>query len=70
MPPDADRLTNQERRVIFLIAQGKTNKEIANELRLAISTVKYYVRSICQKLNTPNRAAAAVRYYIEPGPLA
>lgn len=67
MKPDADPLTPQERKVIELVALGKTDREIANELDLSYSTVKHYVRSICQKLKVPNRTAAAVKYYRCPG---
>ncbi|PDV98310.1 hypothetical protein A9Q02_16035 [Candidatus Chloroploca asiatica] len=63
MPRDVKPLTDQECKVIKLIAQGKTNREIAYDMGLASSTVKHYVRSICQKLRVPNRTAAAIRYY-------
>jgi DNA-binding NarL/FixJ family response regulator len=52
-------LTGQERRILLLMAQGKTNKEIAAEILLAPSTVKNYVSSILAKLNLHGRAQAA-----------
>ncbi|NJP07049.1 MAG: helix-turn-helix transcriptional regulator [Chloroflexaceae bacterium] len=63
-----DPLTPQEQRVIALVAEGKTDNEIAQDLGIARSTVVHYVRSICQKLRSPNRTAAAVQYYRCTGP--
>lgn len=52
-------LTSQEKQVLLLIAQGKTNREIATELFLSEGTVRNYVSSILSKLNVSNRAEAA-----------
>jgi two-component system response regulator DevR len=52
-------LTAQERRVLALVAEGKTNKEIAAEIFLSDKTVKNYVSSILAKLNLQRRAQAA-----------
>lgn len=52
-------LTSQERQVLLLIAQGKTNREIASELFLSEGTVRNYVSSILSKLGVSNRAEAA-----------
>lgn len=52
-------LTSQERQVLQLIAEGKTNREIATELYLSEGTVRNYVSSILSKLNVSNRAEAA-----------
>lgn len=52
-------LTSQERQVLQLIAEGKTNREIATELFLSEGTVRNYVSSILSKLNVSNRAEAA-----------
>lgn len=52
-------LTAQERQVLFLIAGGKTNREIATELFLSEGTVRNYVSSILSKLGVSNRAEAA-----------
>ena len=52
-------LTNQERRILLLVAEGKTNKEIAAEIFLSDKTVKNYVSSILSKLNLQRRAQAA-----------
>jgi DNA-binding NarL/FixJ family response regulator len=42
-----------------MVADGKTNKDIANELHLAEKTVKNYVSSILSKLEVARRAEAA-----------
>lgn len=52
-------LSEQERKVLPLIAEGKTNREIAAELILSEHTVKTYVSNILQKLNLSRRAEAA-----------
>lgn len=52
-------LTSQERQVLFLIAGGRTNREIAADLFLSEGTVRNYVSSILSKLGVSNRAEAA-----------
>lgn len=52
-------LSERERRILALIAEGKTNKEIAKEVFLSDKTVKNYVSSILSKLNLTRRSAAA-----------
>ncbi|MDE3096185.1 MAG: response regulator transcription factor [Chloroflexota bacterium] len=52
-------LTEQEHRILGLIAEGKTNKEIAGEVYLSDKTVKNYVSSILSKLNLRRRSEAA-----------
>ncbi len=52
-------LTEQERKIVGLIAEGKTNKEIAAEVFLSDKTVKNYVSSILSKLNLRRRSEAA-----------
>ena len=53
------QLTGQEQRILGLIAYGKTNKEIALELRLSPKTVKNYVSSILGKMSFRRRSEAA-----------
>ena len=52
-------LTFQERKILMLVAEGKTNKEIAAEIFLSDKTVKNYVSSILSKLNLQRRTQAA-----------
>ncbi len=52
-------LTTQERKILLLVAEGKTNKEIASEVFLSDKTVKNYVSSILSKLNLQRRTQAA-----------
>lgn len=52
-------LSDQERKILDLIAEGKTNKEIAGDVFLSDKTVKNYVSSILSKLNLRRRAEAA-----------
>ena len=54
-----DRLSPQERRVLSLIADGLTNRQIADELNLAEKTVKNYVSALLHKLDMSRRAEAA-----------
>jgi two-component system, NarL family, response regulator DevR len=53
------QLTAQEQKILLLVAEGKTNKEIATEVFLSDKTVKNYVSSILSKLNLQRRAQAA-----------
>ena len=53
------QLTQQEQKILLLVAEGQTNKEIAAEVFLSDKTVKNYVSSILAKLNLQRRAQAA-----------
>ena len=55
-----DQLTPHERRILHLVAQGMTNREIAGELHLAEKTVRNYVSSILGKIGARNRTQLAV----------
>lgn len=64
------RLSGQEERILGFIADGKTNKQIGDELHLAEKTVKNYVSSILSKLEVARRAEAAAyltRHTTPPG---
>ena len=52
-------LTNREKEVLALLADGKTNKEIARQLTLSPGTVRVYVSNILTKLGANNRTEAA-----------
>ncbi|NSW51754.1 MAG: response regulator transcription factor [Anaerolineae bacterium] len=57
-------LSQQERHVLQLVSEGKTNREIAKALYLGEGTVRNYVSSILSKLGVSNRAEAAA-YAVE-----
>ncbi len=64
------RLSPQEERILRLVADGKTNREIGSALDLAEKTVKNYVSSILSKLEVARRAEAAAylaRHTTTPG---
>ena len=58
--PTAERLTSREREVVQLLAEGKSNKQIASALTLAEGTVKNYVSRIMEKLQANSRTELAV----------
>ena len=57
-------LSDQELKILALVAKGKTNKEIAEAVFLSEKTVRNYVSSILSKLNLSTRAEAAA-YAVE-----
>ena len=57
----ADDLTWREQEILILLAERLTNREIANRLHLAESTVKDYVGNILSKLYVKNRREAVER---------
>ncbi|MDQ1644549.1 MAG: two-component system, NarL family, response regulator DevR [Cryptosporangiaceae bacterium] len=59
-PRELRDLTSQERRILALIADGMTNREIATNLLLAEKTVKNYVSSLLAKMGLERRTQAAV----------
>ena len=64
------RLSPQEERILTRVAEGKTNREIGDDLHLAEKTVKNYVSSILSKLEVARRAEAAAylaRHTTTPG---
>jgi two-component system response regulator DevR len=59
-PPD-EQLSSQQQRVLALVADGKTNKEIAAELGLSPKTVKNYLSTVFEKLQVSRRSEAVAR---------
>ncbi|MDR7311290.1 DNA-binding NarL/FixJ family response regulator [Nocardioides luteus] len=55
-----EHLTNHERRILELIGEGKTNRQIGLEMHLAEKTVKNYVSSLLAKLGLESRTQAAI----------
>ena len=60
LDPRLAALTAQERRILEHVAQGQTNRQIANEMCLAEKTVKNYVSNLLAKLGMSRRTEAAV----------
>ena len=65
--PRYGSLNLRERQVLALIAEGRTNRQIGDELRLAEKTVKNYVSGLLRKLGLERRTQAAV-YQLEHRP--
>ncbi|HYQ51938.1 MAG TPA: response regulator transcription factor [Pseudomonas sp.] len=59
---ELEHLTHRQHEVLRLIAQGKTNKEIARALDISPFTVRIHVSSLLKALNVTSRTAAAVKY--------
>ncbi|MEH7384465.1 response regulator transcription factor [Bacillus sp. JJ1521] len=55
-----EELTNREMEILLLIADGKTNQEIADELFIALKTVKVHVSNILSKLDVQDRTQAVI----------
>lgn len=58
-----EQLTAREKEVLLLIAKGKTNQEIADELFISLKTVKVHVSNILSKLEVEDRTNAAIYAY-------
>ena len=56
-----EALTSREQEVLQLVAEGLTNRAIAQELSISEHTVKFHINTIMGKLNAPSRTAAVVR---------
>ena len=59
-PDELKGLTEQERRILTLVAEGLTNREIGHRMFLSEKTVKNYVSSLLAKLGMERRTQAAV----------
>ena len=59
-PPTPDPLTEREMEVLGLVAQGKSNREIADELTVTEGTVRVHVSSILSKLHLASRTQATL----------
>lgn len=62
LPSQLDHLTPAQRRVLQLVNEGRSDKEVAAELGIAIPTVKHHVHSILAKLGVSRRGQAAAIY--------
>jgi DNA-binding NarL/FixJ family response regulator len=59
-------LTEREKQVLELVAEGSTNRDIASRLNVTENTVKYHLKNILEKLHLRNRAQA-VAYAMQAG---
>ena len=62
-PDLAELLTPTERAILRLIREGRTTEQIAGEVYLSPSTVKYHVNALMTKLGATNRVTLAIRAY-------
>lgn len=58
--PDIEGMTEREREVLLLIAEGKSNKEIGDELHISIKTVKTHVSNLLMKCELEDRTQLAI----------
>lgn len=65
---DLSILSNQERRVLALVAEGLTNKQVGEQLHLSENTVKNYLVNVFEKLRVKRRAQAAAIYVQQSNP--
>jgi two-component system, NarL family, response regulator DevR len=65
---DLSVLSTQERRVLALVAEGLTNKQVGEQLTLSENTVKNYLVNVFEKLQVKRRAQAAAIYVQQSGP--
>ena len=59
--PEQPALTEAEMKILWLLADYRTNGEIAELLEIAVDTVKQHCRHICKKLEVKNRHQAVQR---------
>ena len=64
--PKGEILTHRERDILVMLTEGKTNKEIANQLSLSEGTVRFHVSNILSKMGVSNRTEA-VSFALQQG---
>ncbi|MFC4068684.1 response regulator [Actinoplanes subglobosus] len=62
-PPPVEALTDREEDVLVRVAQGRTNAEIARDLHISTSTVKFHLTGLMTKLGARNRVELAIWAY-------
>ncbi len=60
VPSEVDMLTTRERETLALIATGRSNDEIAKEMRISLNSVKSYIRSAYRKTGVQSRSQAVL----------
>jgi NarL family two-component system response regulator LiaR len=63
LKPRASGVTERELEILVLVAEGKSNKQIASELYLAVQTVKFHLTSLYRKLDSSTRTEAVREGY-------
>jgi DNA-binding NarL/FixJ family response regulator len=58
--PGIEVLTKREYQVVRLVAQGKSNQEIARELGISVKTVEFHVSNVLRKLGLSSRTQVAI----------
>lgn len=58
---DVEPINNREHEVLSLVAQGMTNKEVAQQLSIGMETVKWHLKNVYGKLQVRNRTGAVAR---------
>ncbi|MCB0314271.1 MAG: response regulator transcription factor, partial [Calditrichaeota bacterium] len=58
---DQPDLTDKERQVLAYLAEGKSYKMIADAMNLSVHSIRYYLRSIYEKLQVSSRAEAVAK---------
>ena len=61
------RLTSREKTVLWLVAQGLSNRQIAIRIHRSEHTVKLHVHNACTKMGTHSRTRAAVEFVLSQG---
>ena len=69
IPPELEQLTDREREVLLLVARGRSNQEIADELHISPHTAKTHVNRVMAKVYAHDRAQLVILAY-ESGMLA
>jgi DNA-binding NarL/FixJ family response regulator len=62
-PAEAENLSPREQQVLSLLASGFLYKEIGDQLKIGVETVRTYVKSICHKMHVRNRLEAVAKHH-------
>jgi len=62
LPEEDTNLTPREEQVMSLLSSGFIYKEIADKMNIKVTTVRYFVQNVCQKLHVRNRLEAVAKY--------